>query len=88
VPAAHSLERAARPIEWVDVHVHAVVNQRAPDFPGALAAALAAMNASRTRQIVLMPPPQVHAGAFDYQDFVSAAKAHGSRIQFLGAAAP
>jgi hypothetical protein len=35
------------------------------------------MNASRTRQIVLMPPPQVHAGAFDYQDFVSAAKAHG-----------
>jgi predicted TIM-barrel fold metal-dependent hydrolase len=57
-----------------------------PDFPGAVAGALEAMDQAGIRKAVVLPMPQVHGtrSPFDAEDFVAAIRQHPSRFAFLG----
>ncbi|MBI2525610.1 MAG: amidohydrolase family protein [Candidatus Rokubacteria bacterium] len=72
---------------WIDVHVH-LVGGRGPaqDYPGAVAAALAAMEPAGIKKMVLMPPPQVNgpAAPYDLDAFAWLAKRYAGRLAFLG----
>ncbi len=81
---ASAADNSAAPIEWIDVHTHPIGGRRLPDYQGAVDAALAIMQESGIRHMVMMPPPQAPPGNFDYPDFARAIKPHAARLSFLG----
>lgn len=77
----------AQRIEWIDVHVHLVGGPpQKSDFPGAVGAALAAMDEAGIRASVIMPPPQTSEmrALHDVEDYVQALKRYPGRFAFLG----
>ena len=79
---------AASRIEWIDVHVHLLGGggPRGADYPGAVRAAIAAMDEAGIKKSVVLPPPQVSGGRlpFDWKDFREALQAWPGRFAFLG----
>lgn len=86
-PAGGGAMQSGGTIPWIDTHVH-LIGGRAPlaDWPGAVAAALAAMDQAGMGKMVVMPTPQVAGDAppYDYEAFLPAIKAHPTRFAFLG----
>jgi hypothetical protein len=71
----------------IDVHAHLVGRGgNVEDYPGAVRAAVSAMNDSGIRVAVIMPPPQTPdiRQQYDFAQFLPALREHPGRFAFLG----